>query len=127
MSTRLLSRSLLLMVFAAVCCAWTNPDSTRGPNASNRRAYLAVVNETECTVCVYLNDEFVLRCEPFTKETIACRIFGDVELVARSRCDVWGPETVELIPGKTTTWRLSGTNQLDRWRFTAPTAFLSVL
>lgn len=99
-----------LLVLLATCGAWVSR-STECVSSSARKARLIVENETECPVSIFINDRFIVHCEPFTKQTIRSGISGKVTLIGRSRCDTWGPKIVRLIPGRTVTWRLGHSNR----------------
>lgn len=68
---------------------------------------LAVVNETNCPVQIYLDDDFVGTCESFGTLKIRVHRVGTVLLWARSLCDTWGPVTRTLHPDRAAVWKIT--------------------
>lgn len=91
------------LTLAAAAFARTGPPIGCG-DAPSASATLELRNHTDCPIYVYLDGDFVGRCDPFFKSTIRARRGGEVVLMGRYRCDTWGPRTIRLRQGGKTTW-----------------------
>ncbi|MBX3396351.1 MAG: hypothetical protein KF841_13390 [Phycisphaerae bacterium] len=68
---------------------------------------LSIINETNCPVHIYLDDDFVGTCESFGTLKIRVHRVGEVVLLARSLCDTWGPVVRTLNPDQAAVWRIT--------------------
>ena len=69
---------------------------------ADQRATITFRNHTSCPVFVYINGQFVERCEPCLILTLKSPLVGEVEVVGRFRCETYGPQKLTLEKGKTT-------------------------
>ena len=74
---------------------------------TRRRARLVIQNNTPCPVAIYFGDRYQGRCESMTTLSLATKKTGEIVATARSRCDTWGPVTLNLRAGKTTRWTIA--------------------
>jgi hypothetical protein len=100
-SAQLLKVSLM----ALVAIALTAGSSTgSAPAVPTSRPVIRLVNRTDRSILVYLDDKFVIRCEPHRTQTLDCATEGEVTGIGRSLCDTWGPKKLQLKNGQTSRW-----------------------
>lgn len=73
---------------------------------TRRKARLVIRNNTPCPVAIYFGDRYQGSCESMMTLKLLTRKTGEIVATARSRCDTWGPVTLDLRAGKTTTWTI---------------------
>lgn len=73
---------------------------------TRRRSRLVIENNTPCPVAIYFGDRYQGCCESMMSLTLTTKKTGGIVATARSRCDTWGPVTLDLRAGKTTTWTI---------------------
>lgn len=97
----------IVIAFAA---ALTSPRAVARPAGVNEcggptgyASTLVIENLTDCSIDVYIDGKFVGTSNPCLRATVRAGRHGEVVLVGRYRCDTWGPKTLNLQAGRTTT------------------------
>lgn len=73
---------------------------------TRRPAKLVIENNTPCPLAIYFDNRFAGTCEPMTALSLLTKTTGKRVAVARAMCDTWGPITLDLRSGTTTTWTI---------------------
>lgn len=76
-------------------------------------SFLIIHNKTEFSVRVYINNEFVLDCDPFMKYIAKTTRQGNIWISGYLRCDMWGPDKITLQHNKIATWNIAPKLKLD--------------
>lgn len=92
-------------LMAMVAIAIPTGTSTGSPPAEPAsRPVIRLVNRTDRSILVYLDDKFVTRCDAHRTQTLDCAAEGEVTGIGRSLCDTWGPKKLHLRNGRISRW-----------------------